>query len=49
VIIGLTAIFVAAAIVSLTLLTRGRLEQHGSIPLGTYLGTGVAIVVWIWH
>ena len=49
VIIGVTAIFVAAAIVSLILLPLGRLDRRGSIPLGTYLGTGVAIVIWIWH
>ncbi len=49
VIIGLTAGFVAAAIVSLILGALGRLERRGSIPLGTYLGTGTAIVVWVWH
>ena len=48
-IIGLTAIFVAAAIVSLVLLPLGRLDRRGSISLDTYVGTGVAIVVWIWH
>jgi leader peptidase (prepilin peptidase)/N-methyltransferase len=49
VIIGLTAGFVAAAIVSLILIAAGRLERQGSVPLGTYLGAGAAIVVWVWH
>ena len=49
VIVGLTAGFVAAAIVSLILIAVGRLERRGSVPLGAYLGAGAAIVVWAWH
>ena len=49
VILGLTVGLVAAAIVSLILLALGRLKRRGSIPLGSYLGTGTAIVVWVWH
>jgi len=49
VIAGLTAGFVAAAVVSLILIAVGRLERRGSVPLGTYLAAGAAIVVWAWH
>lgn len=48
VIIGLTPGFVAAGTASLILIAAGRLERRGSLPLGTYLGAGTAIVVWVW-
>jgi hypothetical protein len=49
VIVGVATAFVLAAGVSLVLISLGRLGRHGSIPLGAYLGTGTALVVWIWH
>jgi hypothetical protein len=38
-----------AAAAGLILIAAGRLERRGSLPLGTYLGAGTAIVVWVWH